>query len=63
MQCLPMKELIKKGINPTIISATFIKPLDIEMLKELVENNYNIITIEDNVINGGFGSYVYNRII
>ncbi|WP_302632693.1 1-deoxy-D-xylulose-5-phosphate synthase [uncultured Clostridium sp.] len=50
--------LIKEGINPTIISASFIKPLDLEMLKELVENNYDIITVEDNVGNGGFGSYV-----
>ena len=52
------KSLIKKGINPLVIGATFVKPIDIEMLKELVDNGYNIITIEDNVINGGFGSYV-----
>ena len=52
------KELIKKGINPTIIGATFVKPIDTEMLKELVNEGYSIITIEDNVINGGFGSYV-----
>ena len=55
---LANEELIKEGINPTIISASFIKPLDLEMLKELVENNYDIITVEDNVGNGGFGSYV-----
>ena len=52
------KSLIKKVINPTIIGATFVKPIDIEMLKELVDEGYSIITIEDNVINGGFGSYV-----
>ena len=52
------KSLIKKGINPLVIGATFVKPVDIEMLKELVDKGYNIITIEDNVINGGFGSYV-----
>lgn len=52
------KELIKKGINPTIIGATFVKPIDTEMLKELVKEGYSIITIEDNFINGGFGSYV-----
>lgn len=52
------KSLIKKGINPLVIGATFVKPIDIEMLKELVDKGYNIITIEDNVINGGFGSYV-----
>lgn len=55
---LAHEELIDEGINPTIISASFIKPLDLEMLKELVENNYDIITVEDNIGNGGFGNYV-----
>ena len=55
---LAHEELIEEGINPTIISASFIKPLDLEMLKELVENNYDIITVEDNIGNGGFGNYV-----
>ena len=59
---LAHEELIEEGINPTIISASFIKPLDLEMLKELVENNYNIITVEDNVGNGGFGSYVIEEL-
>lgn len=52
------KSLLNKGINPTIIGATFVKPIDTELLKELISYGYNIITIEDNVINGGFGSYV-----
>lgn len=51
-------ELLEKGINPTIISATFVKPIDIKILEELKNEGYDIITIEDNVINGGFGSYV-----
>lgn len=55
---LAKKELIKKGINPLIISATFVKPIDTEYLKELVNNDYKILTIEDNVIKGGFGSNV-----
>ena len=59
---LAHEELIEEGINPTIISASFIKPLDLEMLKELVENNYDIITVEDNVGNGGFGSYVIEEL-
>lgn len=53
-------ELIKHDISPTIISASFIKPLDNKLLKYLVENDYNIITVEDNVLSGGFGSYVSN---
>ena len=54
--------LINKGINPMIINATFVKPLDDGMLMELIKDNYNIVTIEDNMINGGFGSYVLMKL-
>lgn len=50
--------LLKKGINPTVIGATFVKPLDNEMIRNLANEGYNIITIEDNVISGGFGCHV-----
>lgn len=57
------REILKeKGINPTIINASFVKPLDDKMLKSLVEEGYDIITIEDNIINGGFGSYVLMKL-
>lgn len=52
------KKLLKENYNPTIINATFVKPIDVEMLEKLVKEGYDIITIEDNVLNGGFGSYV-----
>lgn len=52
------KDLLKDNYNPTIISATFVKPLDTEILRELVNEGYDIITIEENILNGGFGSYV-----
>ena len=41
-----------------IIDATFVKPLDYELLNKLASNNYDIITIEDNQMIGGFGSLV-----
>lgn len=56
-------KLESHGINPLIISATFVKPQDMEMLKELVEKKYNIITIEDNVISGGFGNSVIMNLL
>lgn len=53
------KEILKEhNINPKIISATFVKPLDDDMLKKLIAEGYNIVTVEDNIKNGGFGSYV-----
>ncbi len=53
------KEILKEtGINPMIVNATFIKPLDVALIKRLIREKYNIITLEDNVAIGGFGSLV-----
>lgn len=45
-------------LNAKIINATFIKPLDEDILNELIKKKYNILTIEDNVLNGGLGSLI-----
>lgn len=45
-----------KGINIGVVNARFIKPLDIEMLKTF--NGKTLVTLEDNLIAGGFGSAV-----
>ena len=42
----------------TIINACFVKPLDYNMLDNIVDNYDNIITLEDNNIIGGFGNQV-----
>jgi 1-deoxy-D-xylulose-5-phosphate synthase len=55
-KALEVKEKYK--LDVMIINALFIKPLDIDLLKKLVKEKYNILTIEDNVINGGLGSNV-----
>ena len=49
--------LSRKGINPTIADARFAKPLDKEMILDLVSNHEALITIEEGVV-GGFGSHV-----
>ena len=54
--------LEKSNINVTIINACFIKPIDKRMIKDLVDNNKIIITLEDNVISGGMGSEILNYI-
>ena len=43
-------------ISVKVINARFVKPLDKEMLSSLKQTN--IITVEDNVISGGFGSLI-----
>ena len=57
-----LDKLKEKNINPTIINATFIKPIDEEKIKYLAENNFNIITVEDNMKQGGLGSSILNSL-
>jgi 1-deoxy-D-xylulose-5-phosphate synthase len=52
------KRLEKEGITVMVINARFIKPLDEKMIKSVALIIPRIITIEENVIQGGFGSAV-----
>ncbi|GAA4111598.1 1-deoxy-D-xylulose-5-phosphate synthase [Aquimarina addita] len=49
-----------KGINQKVnhFHFGFIKPLDHTLLKSILKNNATIITIEDGIIRGGFGSAI-----
>jgi len=49
---------IHYGLNITVVNARFIKPLDQERLLEHANSHDLIITIEDNVLAGGFGASV-----
>lgn len=48
----------KKGISVRVVNARFIKPLDEEMLHAILNDNIPIITVEEAVLQGGFGSAV-----
>jgi len=52
------EKLIKMGINPLIINACFIKPIDKDLIAKLIEEGYKIITVEDNMVHGGLGTLV-----
>ena len=55
--------LLEDGINPTIVNARFLKPLDESLLDELFKSHKKVVTIEDNVITGGFASNINKFII
>ncbi|NLY76039.1 MAG: 1-deoxy-D-xylulose-5-phosphate synthase [Firmicutes bacterium] len=55
--------LQKYGINCTVVNARFVKPLDEELILRLAESHPNIVTIEENVIAGGFGSAVLEFLV
>ncbi len=52
------RELRKKRIESTLINIRFIKPLDAELIVHLAKSIPRVITIEEGVLSGGFGSAV-----
>lgn len=52
------KKLLEDGDNPTLVNARFVKPLDKKMLDSLAKDHEVIVTMEENVKSGGFGSAV-----
>ena len=55
---LASEKLERDGIRTSVINARFIKPLDIDTLCNIASEVKTVITIEENVIQGGFGSAV-----
>jgi 1-deoxy-D-xylulose-5-phosphate synthase len=48
----------KLGVQATLINARFIKPLDVECLTHYAAKTKYILTIEEHILAGGFGSAV-----
>ena len=48
----------KQNIDATLINPRFISGLDEKLLAELMENHEVVVTLEDGVLNGGFGEKV-----
>jgi 1-deoxy-D-xylulose-5-phosphate synthase len=56
---LSAAELLKEeGIDAEVVNMRFVKPLDEKLLQSLAQRINIFVTIEDNVIHGGFGSGV-----
>ena len=54
-------ELVARNISCGVVDARFIKPLDEERLREAAEHKL-LVTLEDNVVAGGFGSAVNEKL-
>lgn len=46
------------GVQPTLIHPRFISGLDTDLLQELTETHDTVITLEDGILDGGFGEKV-----
>ena len=51
-------ELAGEGIETTVVNMRFVKPLDTTLLRSLAGEMDAVVTIEENVLAGGFGSAV-----
>ena len=50
--------LKESGINATLINPRFLTGIDTEMLEELKQNHKVVITLEDGILDGGFGEKI-----
>lgn len=50
--------LAKDGIDATVVNLRFAKPLDYEMLDEVLDYHRLIVTMEENVLSGGVGEHI-----
>ena len=56
---LEARETLKeRGIAATVVNCRFVKPLDVDLICSLATRIPRVITIEENVRHGGFGSAV-----
>ena len=50
--------LAEKGISATVVNCRFVKPVDQELIAALATVIPRIVTVEENVLHGGFGAAV-----
>ena len=63
-QAVLAKEILKSNdINIKVINATFIKPVDTNLIQNLISEEYDIITVEDNLEAGGLGDNILRILI
>ncbi|MBO0782250.1 MAG: 1-deoxy-D-xylulose-5-phosphate synthase [Ktedonobacteraceae bacterium] len=55
---LAARELTQEGIHAAVVNARWAKPLDEELILRLGKGTHRLLTIEDHVVAGGFGSAV-----
>ena len=54
--------LAEHGIKPTVADARFAKPLDADLTEKLAAEHELLVTVEENVLAGGFGAAVLEHV-
>ena len=52
------RRLRERGVRATVVNARFVKPLDKKLILEVALRTGNLVTVEENALQGGFGSAV-----
>ena len=55
--------LEEQGFSATVVNARFIKPLDEDLILTLAARHGRVLTVEENVLAGGFGSAVLELLV
>jgi len=56
------RDLKAQGISATVVNCRFVKPLDRELISSLAAKIPRVITVEENALQGGFGSAVLEEL-
>jgi 1-deoxy-D-xylulose-5-phosphate synthase len=54
--------LNKNGVNPTLVNAKFLKPIDTDLIGKLAQNHKRILIVEEGIKRGGYGEAVASYI-
>jgi len=57
------EQLSQEGISVGVVNARFVKPLDRELILELLSSTRFLITVEESALAGGFGSAVVEVVV
>ena len=55
-------ELMGKGVSAGVVDARFVAPMDLDMLREKASDVKLVVTVEENVLAGGFGEGVLDAL-
>ncbi|MDI6704316.1 MAG: 1-deoxy-D-xylulose-5-phosphate synthase [bacterium] len=58
-----VRKLQEFGINVTLVNCRFVKPLDEDLILRLAKTTGRVVTLEDHVIKGGFGSAIIELLV
>jgi 1-deoxy-D-xylulose-5-phosphate synthase len=52
------RDLAEEGIRAAVVNCRFVKPLDRDLIIQLAQETNRLLTVEENALQGGFGSAV-----